>query len=378
MWNRSDHNQAEDFWSVLAGPQIIEASKNIKRFSTYRAGIWLNPDTLGPLEIMRNVVLFKDPPEQTKFRAIFQSAFTPKTTARLEGSIRHLIVELLDRAAATGSMDVVTALSIPLPLMVIADLLGAPLEDLDKLGAWTTAIDEGIAQGIPNSVGLVALGEMAEYFSGLLDDQADARDTLVGALYRAEVDGEKLNADELKVFLGILLFGGNDTTRNAISHGFRLFCEHPDQFAALAAAPELIPNAVEEILRMATPLNYFARTATEDTELGGVPVTEGQRLVLWYCAGSRDPQLFPDPDRFDITRTPGNHQAFGGGRHYCLGAPLARLELRILLEEVIRRLGQPVLAGPVRTAGSVLVNGLASLPITYTPTASRPGLSASK
>jgi cytochrome P450 len=368
IWNNSAHT--DDFWSVVGGVEITEASKNIKRFSTYKGGIWLTKDTVGPLEMMQNVVLFKDPPDHIKYRNIFQAGFTPNRVARMEDDIRRWVIDLLDEACARGEMDVVPDLAIKIPLMAIASLFGSPFSDLDKLCDWTDRIADGVAEYTPYGDAFTSLIEMTQYFSGLLPGLSGDSETLIGALYAAEVDGVKLTDEEIMMFLGILLFGGNDTTRNAISNGLRLFAEHPDQFATLATDPGLIPNAIEEILRMTTPLNYMARTATEDTELGGVAVSEGQRLALWYPSGSRDERIFPDPERFDVTRRPVNHHAFGGGgRHFCLGAPLARLELRVVLEEVVRRIDAPTLSGPVERHSSIWVNGLASVPITFTPKA---------
>jgi cytochrome P450 len=363
--NHSAHGP--DFWSVTRAEDIVAASKRPARFSSYQGGIWLHPDAAGPLDLMRNLIIFKDPPEHVKYRAIVQAAFTPATIARLEETVREQVGAALDTAAAVGRMDVVAELAVPIPLRVIARLLGAPESDLGRLQDWTTRLDHAVAD--PSGTdGVAALGEMAAYFAELLPRQASDTDTLVSALYRAEVDGQRLTDAEIMMFFGILVFAGNDTTRNATSGGLLALTEHPEQLDLLADDPSRIPWAVEEILRWTTPLNYFARTATEDTELSGVPIPAGDRVVLWYASGSRDERTFPHPERFDVTRAPGNHLAFGGGgRHFCLGAPLARLELRVILEEVARRIQRPVLDGPVVPASSVWVNGLAALPVTFTP-----------
>jgi cytochrome P450 len=321
--------------------------------------------TRGALDLTRNLLILKDPPDHIKYRAIVQTAFTPSTVSKLEHTIRERVVAVLDTACAAGGMDVVADLAIPVPLMMICRLLGAPESDIDLLQKWTTRLEHAVAEETDD--GVHALTEMAAYFAELLPAQAHDNDTLVNALYRAEVDGQKLTDAEIMLFLGVLVFAGNDTTRNATSGAVRALIENPEQLAALAADPTLIPRAVEEVLRWTTPLNYFARTATEDAELSGVRIAEGDRLVLWYASGSRDQAMFPNPDRFDVTREPGNQLAFGGGgRHFCLGAALARLELRVILEEVARRVTDPVLAGPPVPATSVWVNGLASLPITFT------------
>jgi cytochrome P450 len=208
---------------------------------------------------------------------------------------------------------------------------------------------------------------MGGYILELIPSQLES-DTLIGLLARAELDGDRLTEEELLMFFAILVFAGNDTTRNATSGGILALVENPDQLAALQAAPELIPNAVEEILRWTTPLNFFARSAVEDLELQGVPVAAGDLLVMWYASGSRDEAVLEGADRFDVRRQVDFHQAFGGGgRHFCLGASLARLELRVIFEEVSRRLGDPQLTAPPVRESSTWVNGWASIPLAFTP-----------
>jgi len=188
-------------------------------------------------------------------------------------------------------------------------------------------------------------------------------------LRRAEVDGERLNDAEILVFFGLLVFAGNDTTRNTAANGMHELLQRPQVFAELASDPELIPGAVEEMLRYSSVVNYFARTATTDTEIDGQGIAEGEKVIMWYTAASRDPAVFTEPDTFDIRRDPNEHKAFGGGgRHFCLGAGLARLELRVLMEELTRRMADPEIAGPVTRLPSSWANGLLSLPMRFRPT----------
>lgn len=354
------------FWSITRAADIEAISKDTTTFSSYAQGIWLRPDAAGPLELMRNLVIFKDPPEHVRYRKLLTLAFTARSIAVLEDVVRERVRAILDRACESGSMDVVTDLSVPIPLGVIVDLLGAPAEDVVRLEDWTTRLDTGVAD--PESgIGLEAMLEMAGYLGELIPTQLGS-DSLIGRLARAEIDGDRLTEDELLLFFAILVFAGNDTTRNATSSGTLALLEHPDQFRALAADPSLIPNAVEEILRWSTPLNFFSRTATTDTELSGVPITEGDRLVMWYCSGSRDESVLDGADRFDVLRPVEFHQAFGGGgRHFCLGAGLARLELRVIVEELTRRLREPHLTGPAVRHSTCWVNGWDSIPIAFTP-----------
>jgi len=351
---------------VTRAKDIEWVSKHGTLFSTWENGIWMRPDASGPLDLTRNLVIFKDPPEHTRHRKLLQLAFTPRTIAYLEDTVRAQVTAILDRAAETGSMDIVNDLAIPVPLNVITSLLGAPDSDVPRLLDWTTRLDVGVDNPETGS-GVEAFMEMAEYLGELIPTQINS-DSLIGLLARAEVDGDRLTDDELLMFFAILVFAGNDTTRNATSGGALALVENPDQLAALRNDPSLIPNAVEEVLRWTTPLNYFARTALEDTEIAGVPIPKGDVLLLWYASGSRDEAVLPGADRFDVLRPVEMHQAFGGGgRHFCLGAGLARLELRVIFEEFTRRVRDPRLAGPVERHCTTWVNGWASVPIEFTP-----------
>lgn len=364
--NTSHRSGVGDFWSITRAADIEMVSKRPASFSAYARGIWMREDASGPLDLMRNLVIFKDPPEHTRYRKLLQLAFTPRTIAHLEDSVRAQARAILDRACESGSMDVVRDLSVPIPLAVITDLLGAPASDVALLEDWTTRLDHGVDD--PESgIGVEAMMEMAGYLDDLIPAQMDS-DSLVGMLARAEVDGDRLTEDELLMFFAILVFAGNDTTRNATTGGALALTENPDQMLALTADPALIPNAVEEILRWSTPLNYFARTAVHDTEIRGVEIPAGDLLLMWYASGSRDPEALEGADRFDVRRPVEMHQAFGGGgRHFCLGAGLARLELRVIVEEFTRRVRDPHLSGPVVRSCSTWVNGWASMPITFTP-----------
>lgn len=364
--NHSQNPYVGDFWSITKAADIELISKHATLFSAHERGIWMRPDSAAGLDLMRNMVIFKDPPEHSRYRKLVQLAFTPRTIAPLEESVRRQVRAILDRAAETGSMDLVRDLSLPVPLTVITDLLGAPATDVDRLADWTARMDTGVDH--PElGICLEAMLEMGGYLEELILGQIKG-DSLVGLLARAEVDGDRLTEEELMMFFAILVFAGNDTTRNATTSGVLALTEHPDQLAALAADPSLIPNAVEEILRWSTPLNYFARTALADTEIRGVPIAKGDLLLMWYASGSRDEEILPGADRFDVLRPVEYHQAFGGGgRHFCLGAGLARLELKVIFEEFTRRVRDPRLSGPPVRHCTTWVNGWDSVPLTFTP-----------
>jgi cytochrome P450 len=364
--NLSRNPYVGDFWSITKAADIEMISKHATLFSAHERGIWMRPDAAAGLDLMRNMVIFKDPPEHSRYRKLVQLAFTPRTIAHLEASVRTQVRAILDKAAESGSMDVVRDLSLPVPLTVITDLLGAPASHVDQLAEWTARLDTGV-DGPELGYCMEAMMEMGGYLDDLIRSQIEG-DSLVGLLARAEVDGDRLTEEELLMFFAILVFAGNDTTRNATTAGVLALTENPDQLAALAADPSLIPNAVEEILRWSVPLNYFARTALADTEIRGVPIPAGDLVLMWYCSGSRDSEVLDGADRFDVLRPVEYHQAFGGGgRHFCLGAGLARLELKVIFEEFTRRVRDPRLDGPVVRHCTTWVNGWDSLPLAFTP-----------
>ncbi|HUR73357.1 MAG TPA: cytochrome P450 [Sporichthya sp.] len=364
--NRSSNPKIDDFWSITRAMDIEMISKHATLFSAHEKGIWMRPDASAPLDLLRNMVIFKDPPEHSRYRKLVQVAFTPRTIAHLEDSVRTQVTAILDRACGAGTMDVVRDLSLPVPLTVITDLLGAPVSDVDRLAHWTARLDTGV-DNPELGYSMEAMMEMGAYLGELIPSQIGT-DSLVGLLAGVEVDGDRLTEEELLMFFAILVFAGNDTTRNATSAGVLGLLENPDQLAALAADPSLIPNAVEEILRWATPLNYFARTALADTSIRGVDIAAGDLLLMWYASGSRDEEILPGADRFDVLRPVEYHQAFGGGgRHFCLGAGLARLELKVIFEEFTRRVRDLRLAGPVVRHCTTWVNGYDSIPIELTP-----------
>jgi cytochrome P450 len=246
--------------------------------------------------------------------------------------------------------------------------MGLPDSDLPKMEDWITRTEEAQISPEP-AAGLPVLGEMSAYLAEQIAAQKEAGgESLVTTLAAAEVDGERLTDTEILVFFGLLVFAGNDTTRNTMAGGMRALLDHPDQLELLANEPQRIEAAVEEILRWTSVVNYFCRTATADTELGGREVGAGDKVMLWYTAGSRDPDANDDPHTFDVTRAEPVHMAFGGGgRHFCLGAGLARLELRVAFEEILRRLTDIRLAGEPEQLQSNWANALTSLPIEFQP-----------
>jgi len=360
-------HEGERMISVCKHAEIAAISRDPATFSSSRAGIFPNKDAVFDLEMNRNLLLFKDPPEHTKYRKILQTAFVPNSVNPLEPQIRATFDACLDAVIDAGRCDFVAEIAVPYPLTVLSDLMGLPREDLPQLERWIDAIEAAqISQASDEAAPVMA--EMAPYLLEQIQRQKQAGgESLVTKLADAEVDGNSLDDAEILVFFGLLVFAGNDTTRNTLSGGMRALLEHPDQLELLRAEPERIPDAVEEILRWTTVVNYFCRTATTETEVGGCPVHEGEKVMIWYAAGSRDPEANDDPHRFDVSRGDVAHMAFGGGgRHFCLGAGLARLELRIALEQLLSRLQTIELDGEPERLRSTWANAHTSLPIKFT------------
>ncbi|WP_372791952.1 cytochrome P450 [Paraconexibacter sp.] len=358
-------------WSVTRHADVSAISRDTATYSSYRAGIFLHPDQVVGLDLTRNLLLYMDPPQHTKYRMILQKAFTPHTVAALEDDIRARVTTTLDRIATDGSADFVNDIAIPIPLGVLTELMGVPEEDIAQFFHWTEEIEAAQRAPEPNAAAEVFV-QMAGYLHGQIERQVSEgiEDSLVMKLRAAEVEGEKLTDPEILVFFGLLAFAGNDTTRNTLATGMHTLLQHPDQLQELVADPSLIPGAVEEILRYTSVVQWFNRTATTDTELGGQRIKEGDRVVMWYTSASRDEEVFDDPQTFDIHRAKPDHKAFGGGgRHFCLGAGLARAELRIALEEITRRLRNLELSGEIERLPSHWANGLVKMPVTFTPEA---------
>jgi cytochrome P450 len=321
--------------------------------------------------------IFFDPPRHTKLRALISKAFTPRVVANLEPRIRELSHELLDEVIERGEADLVASFSAPLPMRVIAELLGVPAEDWPRYKRWSDAILEIANTFAPGEETdrifqeyRAVTEEMRAALPEMIEQVRSARpDALLSRLVEAEVDGERLTQEEILGFVQLLLVGGQETTVNLINNAVLCLVEHPDQLARLGAAPQLLPSAIEEVLRYRSPLQWMPRATTRAVEMHGQVIPAGKLVLPMMGSANRDARQFADPSRFEITRVPNPHLAFGHGIHACLGAPLARLEARIALADFLERVKEFELAtaGPWEPRQALSVHGPSRLPIRFTP-----------
>ncbi len=357
------YDEGSRIWHVFRYNDIATILKDPARFSSqaFGAGGSFLADTL----------VSKDPPAHRKLRNLVNLAFTPRAVAHLNDRIAVIMQELLDQVRAKGEMDLVSAVSFPLPARVIAEMLGVPAEDWDVFRRWAAGdtmvsdqVEDAVA-GFPPAMER----EMREYFSGLLEQRRQApREDLISALSNAEIDGERLSERELVSFCILLLAAGQDTTKNLISNFFLSISEQPEIYARLVREPGLMPTAIEELLRYLPPVWFVVRQTTVEVELSGVKIPAGQVVMPWMVSANRDAGQFPDPDRFDVRREPNRHLTFGHGVHFCVGAPLARLEAQVALPMMLEQLQdlQLVKGVPIRINAG-LVFSVEKLLMTFKP-----------
>jgi cytochrome P450 len=364
----SEYPGEAGFWSVTTADDIHAVSRDWQTFSSERGGITAVTDPVMPLELIQAMFIGMDPPRHDRLKTLFQRGFTPRRIAEHEGEIREIAVRVLDGVAGREEVDLVTDVAQPVVSRVIGSFMGIPPAD-DAI--WARIMNSTLAAGDPdvNPEGpqIVMERDVPELFERcrrLIAERRDRpTDDLTSVLVHAEVDGQRLEEHEIVMGFFLLMAAGNDSTKATYCSAMRALIEHPGERRRLLDDPSLIPSAVEESLRMFPAFAHFRRTATRDCELGGQPVKEGDKVVMWYVSSCRDETRYEDPHRFDVARDP-EHQAFGaGGRHFCLGAALARLELRILLEETLARFPEMALAGEPQHVESPFVNQLKTLPV---------------
>jgi cytochrome P450 len=360
------------FWSVTKADHVHEVSRDWQTYSSELGGVTALTDAIFPLELSRAMFIGMDPPKHDRLKALFQRGFTPKRIAEHEDEIRTIVVRVLDSLDGREGCDLVTEVAQPAVSRVIGSFMGIPPED-DAIWArlMNTTLGAGDPDLNPEGVEAVMARDVPEIFArcGKLITERRERptDDLTSVLVHAEVDGHRLEEHEIVMGFFLLVAAGNDSTKATYASGMRALLENPDQRQKLLDDPSLIPSAVEESLRMFPAFAHFRRTATRDVELAGRKIREGEKVVMWYASSNRDEECFDDPDVFDVTRNP-EHQAFGaGGRHFCLGTALARLELKVLFEETLARFPNMEPAGTPQFAESPFLNQLKTLPVRLTP-----------
>jgi cytochrome P450 len=362
----------EPFWAITKHADIVQVSTQPLRFSS-APGIILR--RAGAPVVPSEMVVMLDPPRHGPMRRVVMRRFTSPAVRARRADIERIAVEILDALwtkGATGELDFVEDIAAPFPLAVIAWSLGVPREDWGLLYRWTTEVigkddPEYRRPGeTPGQTFMRARGELHAYFEHLVKQrQREPRDDLVSELIRGTVDGAPLSQHQLLSYCELLVEAGNETTRNAISGGLLAFCHHRDQWDTLRGNPELLADAVEEILRWVSPIIYFTRTATEDCEVGGAQIRAGDQLALFYASANRDEEVFADPFAFRVERRPNPHLAFGFGEHFCMGAQLARVELEVIVHHLLARLAWFELSGSVERLRSAVNGSIKRLPLRY-------------
>ena len=359
------------FWAITRHADVMTVLRDPRRFSSWRGGALLADPPAEFLEKLREGMLNRDPPDHTVLRRLVNKAFNPRRVAELELKVARRAAELVDHVRKRGRCDFATEVAGDMPLFVICEILGVPLEDRSRLFALTERMlgTDLVDRAASLRDGMAAAQEMRTYGAELgRDKRARPADDLISDLLAVELDGRGLTDGEFQAFFMLLFNAGSDTTRSLLCFGLDLLIDRPEVYGRLRADPALIPNAVEEMLRYEPPVIQFRRTATEATVLGGSRIEEGDKVVVFFPSANRDDSVFPDPDRFDIDRRPGDHLAFGYGTHYCVGAPLARLEAKHVLREVVEKLERVERAGKLVTARTNFIRGVRQFPITFRST----------
>ncbi len=384
-WNEGNE-QIKGWWDITRYKDVLYVSRNTDIFSSEQGIVMFEPRD--PAEVLAasagngKMLITMDPPRHVRLRRLVNKGFTPRAVNAMEPHIRGIVKELLDDISPKGSVDFVIEVSSLLPLAVICEMMGVPKSDWKLMFELTNKVlgsgdpeyqtdapEElrGTNEGarIASNMGTM---EMFGYFAQTLAARrAERKEDLISILTESDVAGEALSDEDILWFCFLLILAGNETTRNAISGGLIALCEHADQRAKLQADMSLLPGAVEEILRWVSPVTHMARWATRDAEIAGHKIAQGERVVMWYPSVNRDEAIFPNPDVFDITRSPNEHLAFGIGEHFCLGAGFARLELKVIFEELFARFPDVQMNGPVERLRSTFIGGIKHLPVAYTP-----------
>jgi cholest-4-en-3-one 26-monooxygenase len=356
------------FWCITRADDLATISHDWERNSS-EWGITLHELPEADLEQQRMMMLQMDPPRHTKLRLLVNKGFTPRMISGLHDQVRTIARDIVEGIAARRECDFVVDVAAELPLQVIAEMMGVPAEDRHKLFDWSNRMigSEDPEYAVSAENAFAAATEMFLYANDLAaKKRAEPGNDIISVLLAAEVEGERLTDVEFDLFFELLAVAGNETTRNLISHGMLALLENPGERDKLLADPSLLPGAVDEMLRYASPVMYMRRTARDDFEVRGQTIKQGDKVALWYIAANHDPEVFEDPHRFDVTRDAKDHEAFGGGGpHFCLGTHLAKLEIRVMFEELLARIPRMELAGDVERLRSNFINGIKHMPVRF-------------
>jgi len=367
------HRHAEPggpgFWAITKYADVERVSRDAATFSSALGGIMIFDGTPAELEGARNMMLFMDPPRHVRYRKLVRAPFTPAAAERLRRRIEELASQIVDEVVERGECEFVAEVAGELPSYVIAALLGIPLEDGRRLYVLTEKMHSDPSV-VPPAEQSAAREEMLGYARRIAaEKRRGTGDDLASVLVHAEVEGERLTTEEFEYFFLLLVNAGGDTTRNLVAGGLEALFRHPDERRRLERdLDRLLPSAVEELLRWVSPVVHMRRTATRDVELRSKRIAAGDKVVMFYGSANRDEDVFADPERFDVGRTPNEHVAFGaGGPHFCLGASIARVEIAALLREVLTRMKDLEPAGPLQRLGSIFIAGPRKMPVRFRP-----------
>jgi cholest-4-en-3-one 26-monooxygenase len=357
------------FWAVTSHADVAYLSRHPEIFSSSRRLSLFGEVPEEQIQLQRLMMLNMDPPQHTRQRAFVNRGFTPRMIGRLEEHIAQICHSLLDDIAGRGQADFVTDIAAPLPLWVICELVGAPVEHRGRIFELSNLLI-GAADPEFQVAPLAqqnAAAELYAYGAQLAERRRDQpADDIITQLLRPDENGEALTSDEFDVFFLLLTVAGNETTRNAAAGGMLAFFDHPEQWQRLLADPGLIPTAAEEVVRWVSPVNLFRRTAVRDAKLSGQPIAAGDKVVVFYASANRDEGVFTASQQFDVGRDPNPHVGFGGGGpHFCLGRHLAALELRVLLQALTERMPGIRLDGEVSRLRSNFINGIKHMPVRF-------------
>jgi cholest-4-en-3-one 26-monooxygenase len=362
------------FWALTKHADVRAVSHDSERFSSWLGGTFIPTQDEEALEQIRLTILNMDPPKHNRYRRLVSKGFTPRMIAALVEDIERRARVVVDHVCEKGEVEFVEEIAAQVPVQMICEMIGLEPEVWPRMFELSNQLigsrDDPDYQELPEGPMAAAMEVYMLCDAVAADRRANPRDDIMTALVQAEIDGERLDDGELNLFFITLIVAGNETTRNLINHSMLALIDHPDQAQRLRDDPSLWDTGVDEMLRWGSSIHNFRRTATVDTEVRGVPIKQGEKVVLYYASANRDEEVFEDPHRFDVGRTPNDHLAFGGGGvHYCLGASLARAEIRATMRQLVDRLPDLELAGEPNRLHSDFVNGIKTMPVRFTPTA---------